>query len=92
MYIPFNDNVSSVVDNGGGLIYVTMLDITWAQTDAQRTWMCLLFWGKSDAAVFPCLFKDGAFLACIAIRNGVIPIAFVHSHLTTPLDRLNGQR
>lgn len=29
---------AELVDNGGGLIYDTVLDITWAQPDAERTW------------------------------------------------------
>ena len=29
---------AALVDNGGGLIYDTVLDITWAQPDVQRTW------------------------------------------------------
>jgi len=29
---------AALVDNGGGLIYDTVLDITWAQPDALRTW------------------------------------------------------
>jgi len=29
---------AALVDNGGGLIYDTALDITWAQPDASRTW------------------------------------------------------
>jgi hypothetical protein len=29
---------AALVDNGGGLIYDTVLDITWAQPDARRSW------------------------------------------------------
>jgi len=29
---------AALVDNGGGLIYDDVLDITWAQPDAQRIW------------------------------------------------------
>jgi len=29
---------AALVDNGGGLIYDTVLDITWAQPDAERNW------------------------------------------------------
>jgi len=29
---------AALVDNGGGLIYDDVLDITWAQPDTQRTW------------------------------------------------------
>ena len=29
---------AALVDNGGGLIYDTVLDITWAQPDTFRTW------------------------------------------------------
>ena len=38
--IAFLPAVSSaaLVDNGGGLIYDNVLDITWAQPDIQRTW------------------------------------------------------
>ena len=29
---------AALVDNGGGLIYDTVLDITWAQPDVRKTW------------------------------------------------------
>ena len=29
---------AALIDNGGGLVYDTVLDITWAQPDALRTW------------------------------------------------------
>lgn len=29
---------AALIDNGGGLIYDTVLDITWAQPDVQRNW------------------------------------------------------
>ena len=46
-----------LVDNGGGLIYDTALDITCAQSDAQSNWVCLLFRGESKAAVLPTLVQ-----------------------------------
>ena len=35
---------ASLVDNGGGLIYDTVLDITWAQPDALRSWDDVKTW------------------------------------------------
>jgi hypothetical protein len=35
---------AALVDNGGGLIYDTELDITWAQPDVQRTWDAANTW------------------------------------------------
>jgi len=48
---------AALVDNGGGLIYDDVLDITWAQPDALRTWDNANTWaagltlGGSAAAV-----------------------------------------
>ena len=39
IFTPFTTTTSAaLIDNGGGLIYDTVLNITWAQPDIQRTW------------------------------------------------------
>jgi len=39
-----NSSHAALVDNGGGLIYDTVLDITWAQPDAPRSWYDAKTW------------------------------------------------
>ena len=35
---------ASLIDNGGGLIYDSVLDITWSQPDARRSWNAATTW------------------------------------------------
>ncbi|MGB5298097.1 MAG: hypothetical protein WBN08_19130 [Thiogranum sp.] len=37
---------AALVDNGGGLIYDDVLDITWAQPDVPRTWATANIWAS----------------------------------------------
>ena len=41
-FTPYSN--AALVDNGGGLIYDTVLDITWAQPDIRRSWDDAVAW------------------------------------------------
>jgi hypothetical protein len=71
---------AALVDNGGGLIYDTVLDITWSQPDAMRTWHEAMAWasGLTLGGV------SGWRLPYISVAAGVGPLPEEHPAL--PID------
>lgn len=61
---------AALVDNGGGLIYDTVLDITWAQPDALRSWDDAKTW----AAGLTLGGVDGWRLPYISVAAGAGPL------------------
>jgi len=68
---------AALVDNGGGLIYDTVLDITWAQPDAVRSWDNANTW----AAGLTLGGVSGWRLPYISVAAGAGPVFVERGHL-----------